>query len=130
MPPHVRLANEIARQFAHRPPADAATAVANHMRTVWDPRMKRALVAHLDAGGEDLTPIARLAAEQLRATEASPAAAVQGDAAQTPATQADEPPAPVPQVGVPQAPVPQVGEPQAPVPQAPATRVGELREGT
>jgi formate dehydrogenase subunit delta len=66
LPPHVRLANEIARQFAHRPTADAATAIANHMKAVWDPRMKKALLASLDAGDDALDPVAALAAEQLR----------------------------------------------------------------
>ena len=66
IPPYVRLANEIARQFAHRPPADAATAIANHMRAVWDPRMKKALLEAVDAGNDDLDPVAALAAEQLR----------------------------------------------------------------
>jgi len=67
LPPYVRLANEIAAQFAHRPPTDAATAVATHMKAVWDPRMKQALIAHLNAGAEDLDPIAALAARQLAA---------------------------------------------------------------
>ncbi|TDO50574.1 formate dehydrogenase subunit delta [Kribbella sp. VKM Ac-2527] len=70
LPPQVRLANEIARQFAHRTPADAATAIATHIRAVWDPRMKAALIAHLDAGGEDLDPVAALAAAQLRPVDA------------------------------------------------------------
>ncbi|TCN41079.1 NADH-dependent formate dehydrogenase delta subunit FdsD [Kribbella orskensis] len=70
LPPHVRLANEIARQFAHREPADAAARIANHIKAVWDPRMKAALVAQLDSGGEDLDPIAALAAAQLRPVEA------------------------------------------------------------
>ncbi len=67
VPPYVRLANEIAAQFAHRPPADAATAIANHMRIAWDPRMKKALIAHVEAGAEDLDPAAALAAQQLQA---------------------------------------------------------------
>jgi formate dehydrogenase subunit delta len=66
LPPHVRLANEIAKQFAHRAPADAATAIANHLRAVWDPRMKKALLASVDAGDDELDPVAALAAEQLR----------------------------------------------------------------
>jgi formate dehydrogenase subunit delta len=70
LPPQVRLANEIARQFTHKAPADAATAIAAHIRAVWDPRMKVALVAHLDAGGDDLDPVAALAAAQLRAVDA------------------------------------------------------------
>jgi formate dehydrogenase subunit delta len=62
------LANEIARQFEHKPPAEAATAIANHIKTVWDPRMKRALVDYVDAGAADLAPVAVLAANQVRAT--------------------------------------------------------------
>lgn len=80
MPPHVRLVNEISRQFAHRPPADAANAVANHLRTVWDPRMKQALIAHLQAGGEDLDPIALLAAENLSQAVTAGAARAAGTA--------------------------------------------------
>jgi formate dehydrogenase subunit delta len=68
IPPYVRLANEIARQFEHRAPADAATAIANHIKVVWDPRMKRALVDYVDAGADELAPIAVLAANQVRAT--------------------------------------------------------------
>jgi formate dehydrogenase subunit delta len=68
VPPYVRLANEIAAQFRHRPPEQAADAIAKHIRTVWDPRMKAALVAHVDAGGNELDPAAALAAEQLRPT--------------------------------------------------------------
>jgi formate dehydrogenase subunit delta len=67
LPPYVRLANEIAAQFAHRPPADAATAIANHLMAAWDPRMKKALIAHVEAGAEDLAPVAALAAQQLQA---------------------------------------------------------------
>jgi formate dehydrogenase subunit delta len=66
LPPYVRLANEIAAQFAHRSPTEAATAIANHIKTVWDPRMKRDLIAHADSGATDLTPTAALAAQKLR----------------------------------------------------------------
>lgn len=66
LPPYVRLANEIAAQFPHKPPAEAAVTVANHLQAVWDPRMKRALVDYLETGGDELVPVAALAAEQLR----------------------------------------------------------------
>ncbi|NIK54693.1 formate dehydrogenase subunit delta [Kribbella shirazensis] len=68
VPPYVRLANEIAAQFAHRSPADAATAIATHMKAVWDPRMKRALIDHVESGATDLDPAAALAARQLQAS--------------------------------------------------------------
>ncbi|TWD81348.1 formate dehydrogenase subunit delta [Kribbella amoyensis] len=67
MPPTVRLANEISRQFAHKAPEEAATAVANHLKVAWDPRMKTALLAYVDAGGDELDPIAVRAAALLRA---------------------------------------------------------------
>jgi formate dehydrogenase subunit delta len=66
LPPHVRLANEIAIQFAHLDPADGAARVAKHMHDFWEPRMLRALLAYKDAGGEDLDPLASVAVEQLR----------------------------------------------------------------
>src|ERR671916_721511 len=50
-PPHVRLANDIAVQFTHRPLDEAALAVAAHMRTFWEPRMRGALLEHLACGG-------------------------------------------------------------------------------
>jgi formate dehydrogenase subunit delta len=35
------------------------------MKIAWDPRMKNALIAHVEAGAEDLDPVAALAAQQL-----------------------------------------------------------------
>ncbi|MGW5188993.1 formate dehydrogenase subunit delta [Kribbella sp. NPDC004138] len=67
VPPYVRLANEIAAQFAHRTPDEAATAIANHLKAVWDPRMKQALITHASSGATDLDPTAALAAEKLQA---------------------------------------------------------------
>jgi formate dehydrogenase subunit delta len=65
--PHVRMLNEIAVQFTHRPAEEAATAIAAHLHAFWDPRMTAALLAHLDAGGAGLHPVAARAAELLRA---------------------------------------------------------------
>jgi formate dehydrogenase subunit delta len=66
LPPHVRLANDIAAQFRHLPADRAAEEIARHVRSFWDPRMVRSLLAHVDAGGADLDPLAATAAEQLR----------------------------------------------------------------
>jgi formate dehydrogenase subunit delta len=68
VPPHVRLANDVAVQFAHRPLDVAAAAVAAHMRDFWEPRMTRALLAHVAAGGDALDPVAARAAQLLRPT--------------------------------------------------------------
>ena len=66
LPPDVRLANEIAIQFAHLAPADGTARIAKHMHDFWEPRMLRALLAYKDAGGGDLDPLASVAVEQLR----------------------------------------------------------------
>jgi formate dehydrogenase subunit delta len=66
LPPHVRLANEISIQFAHLKPADGAARVAKHIHDFWEPRMVRALLASVDAGDENLDPLAIAAAAQLR----------------------------------------------------------------
>jgi formate dehydrogenase subunit delta len=57
VPPHVRLVNDIAVHFRHRPAEEAAQSVAEHVRQFWDPRMRAALLAHVEDGGEGLDPI-------------------------------------------------------------------------
>jgi formate dehydrogenase subunit delta len=66
LPPYVRLANEVAVNFAHLPREQAAAGIAGHLRSFWEPRMRRQLLAHVDAGGADLDPLALAAAELLR----------------------------------------------------------------
>jgi formate dehydrogenase subunit delta len=66
-PSHVRLANDVAAQFAHRPLDDAAQAVAAHLRAFWEPRMRAALLEHVTAGGGGLAPVALRAASLLQA---------------------------------------------------------------
>jgi formate dehydrogenase subunit delta len=64
--PHVRLANDIAAQFRHLDPATAAQEIADHIRAFWDPRMRRALLAEVNAGGGGgLDPLAVAAAALL-----------------------------------------------------------------
>lgn len=45
------MAEQIGFFFAPYPPLRAAEGVRNHLRTYWDPRMREALLAHIDAGG-------------------------------------------------------------------------------
>jgi len=62
----VAMANEIAAFFASEPDeAVAADQVANHLRRFWEPRMRRAIAAHLQSGGTGLTPLARLGVARL-----------------------------------------------------------------
>jgi len=64
------MGNDIARQFSHLPPADAAEAVARHIETFWDPRMRLALEALAAAHDDTLDPVLVDAAGRL-ATHAS-----------------------------------------------------------
>jgi len=76
VPAEARLGNDIARQFAHLPPPEAAEAVARHIETFWDPRMRRALealaAAHDDSLGSVLVDAAGRLAAHASAAEPEP----------------------------------------------------------
>ncbi|MBX9896742.1 MAG: formate dehydrogenase subunit delta [Qipengyuania sp.] len=55
----VRMANQIARNFAHLDEEHAALATADHIAHFWDPRL-RAISADL-LGGADFSPVAERA---------------------------------------------------------------------
>ncbi len=58
----VAMANDIAAFFDSEPDkAVAAEGVRFHISRFWDPRMRREIVAHVDAGGAGLTSTARSA---------------------------------------------------------------------
>ncbi len=65
--PEARLGNDIARQFANLPAAEAAQAVARHIETFWDPRMRRKLEALVAAHDDTLDPVLVDAAGKLAA---------------------------------------------------------------
>jgi len=57
VPAQVRLANDIAVQFHHRPADEAASAIANHIRMFWDPRMRSELLTRAETDTADLDPL-------------------------------------------------------------------------
>ena len=57
----VRMANQIATNLAHED--DPAAATAEHIQLFWDPRMKKLIFDHGDAG---LNPVAAAAIAALR----------------------------------------------------------------
>jgi formate dehydrogenase subunit delta len=65
LPPEVRMGNDIARQFAHLPYEKATSAIAGHLRTFWDPRMRDALRSAVAAADDELDPLLRDAAAKL-----------------------------------------------------------------
>ena len=50
----VYMANQIGKFFAHQPDAKAIANIADHLQKFWDPRMRKAIVAHRAAGGAGL----------------------------------------------------------------------------
>jgi len=68
----VRMVNQIAANVAHHPHDRAVAEIVAHLRATWAPSMRAALVAYVDGGGLDLTPLAAAAAEQLRVGGAKP----------------------------------------------------------
>ncbi len=62
----ITMANQIGDFFAPYPPERAREGLRNHLRTYWDPRMRSALLAHIDAGGDGLELRVIEAAQLLR----------------------------------------------------------------
>ena len=64
----VYMANQIGKFFASQGHDKAVAGVAEHLTKFWDPRMRAAIIAHLEAGGVGLDPPVREAVDRLRAT--------------------------------------------------------------
>jgi formate dehydrogenase subunit delta len=62
----IYMANQIGKFFKAQDMDTASAKIAEHMTKFWDPRMRRAIIAHLDAGGAGLDPTTRQAVETLR----------------------------------------------------------------
>jgi formate dehydrogenase subunit delta len=62
----VEMANQIGRFFEAQPDRhEAITGIADHLKRFWDPRMREAIVAHLQGGGSGLREIVIEAVKQL-----------------------------------------------------------------
>jgi formate dehydrogenase subunit delta len=71
------MANQIADFFTTSNPnrSEAVVATAHHLRSFWDPRMRREIIAHLASqGGEGLNEIARDAVRMLEGEASAKAA--------------------------------------------------------
>jgi len=62
----IYMANQIGKFFRTQGPGKVVPGVADHIRKFWDPRMRTAILAHLDAGGAGLEPDVRDAIAALR----------------------------------------------------------------
>jgi formate dehydrogenase subunit delta len=63
----VYMANQIGSFFKSQG-GDTPAKIAEHIKKFWDPRMRRAILAHLDAGGDGLDSAVRRAIQSLRVT--------------------------------------------------------------
>ena len=64
----IHMANQIGTFFRSQGKAKAVPGIADHIRKFWDPRMRAAILAHLDGGGAGLDPEVRDAVETLKTT--------------------------------------------------------------
>ena len=72
----VKMANEIGAFFAGAsPPEQAPRDVATHLRRYWEPRMRKAMLAHFAKGGAGLSDVARRAVAILAAEAGAAGAA-------------------------------------------------------
>jgi formate dehydrogenase subunit delta len=62
----VYMANQIGTFFESQGHDKVVPGVAEHVRKFWDPRMRKAIFAHIDAGGTGLKPDVRKALESLK----------------------------------------------------------------
>ena len=62
----VQMANDIGHYFSSEPDRAAGVAgMLDHLERFWEPRMRRQIAAHLEAGGAGLSDIARMAIAKL-----------------------------------------------------------------
>jgi formate dehydrogenase subunit delta len=70
----IRMANDIGDFFAAESDRQVAVdGIAQHIRRFWAPRMRRAIYAHLAAGGAGLGDLAHAAIAQLARTDTAAA---------------------------------------------------------
>jgi len=62
----IYMANQIGKFFATQGAGKAVPGIADHIHKFWDPRMRGAIFAHLDAGGAGLDPDVRDALASLK----------------------------------------------------------------
>jgi formate dehydrogenase subunit delta len=70
----IYMANQIGTFFQSQGHDKAVPGIAEHIKKFWDPRMKRAIFAHLDAGGAGLEANVREAIATLKAATPLPTA--------------------------------------------------------
>ena len=68
----VYMANQIGKFFESQRANEVVPGIANHIRKFWDPRMREAIFAYMDAGGEGIDPPVRDALDKLKEQAGQP----------------------------------------------------------
>ena len=62
----IKMANDISAFFASDPDhVSAVSGMVDHLSKFWEPRMRKASIAHLNEGGEGLSELAKDAVKKL-----------------------------------------------------------------
>jgi formate dehydrogenase subunit delta len=72
----IYMANQIGKFFQSQGHDKAVAGIADHIRKFWDPRMRKGIFAHLDAGGAGLDPNVREAIEIMKRSSSGVAEAL------------------------------------------------------
>jgi formate dehydrogenase subunit delta len=64
----ILMANQIGKFFRSQGRDQAVPGIADHIKKFWDPRMRSAILAHVDSGGAGLDPDVLKAVEALKTT--------------------------------------------------------------
>ena len=62
----IYMANQIGKFFQSQGHDNAVAGITDHIHKFWDPRMRKAIFAHLDTGGAGLDPNVRDAIAALK----------------------------------------------------------------
>ena len=72
----IYMANQIGKFFQSQGHDKAVAGIADHIKKFWDPRMRKGIFAHLDAGGAGLDPNVREAIEIMKRSSSGVAEAL------------------------------------------------------
>jgi formate dehydrogenase subunit delta len=80
----IRMANQIAAYFEAYPRGEALDGIAKHIKSFWDPRMRKQLDAYVAEDGAELSPlvVAAFSAGAKRPSGAAPVTTSRGGAAE------------------------------------------------
>jgi len=74
----VYMANQIGQFFQYQQKDEVIPGIANHIKKFWDPRMRDAIFAYIDQGGEGLDPYAKEALIHLKEARETGESSFQG----------------------------------------------------